>query len=67
MVARFLPNIIHESQIGFIRSRCIFDNVVLLWDVMALVDRSMPSSAIMLVDFEKAYDIVLWPFLENVM
>ena len=26
-LARFLLNNIHESQMGFIRSKCIFDNV----------------------------------------
>ena len=34
---------------------------------MALAGRSISSSAILLLDFEKAYDRVLWPFLENVM
>ena len=34
---------------------------------MALADRSVSSSAILMLDFEKAYDRVLWPFLENVM
>ena len=40
---------------------CIFDNVLLLWEVMALADHSVSSLAILMLDFEKAYDGVLWP------
>ena len=66
-ITSFLPDIIHENQTGFIRGRCIFDNVLLLWEVMALADSTASSSAILMLDFEKAYDRVLWPFLERVM
>ena len=41
--------------------------MLLLWEVMVLADRSVPSFVILLVEFEKAYHRVLWPFLENVM
>ena len=34
---------------------------------MALADHSVSSSTILMVDFEKAYNRVLWPYLENVM
>ena len=66
-LASFLPDIIHDNQTGFVKNRCIFDNVLLLWEAMALADRSVSSSTILMLDFEKAYDRVLWPFLENVM
>ena len=58
-MARFLPDIIHESQTWLISSRCIFHNVLLLWEAMALANRSVSSPTILLVDFEKAYDRVL--------
>ena len=66
-LASFLPDIIHDNQTGFVKNRCIFDNVLLLWEAMALAGRSVSSSAILMLDFEKAYDRVQWPFLENVM
>ena len=58
-LASFLPDIIHDKQTRFVKNMCIFDNVLLLWEAMALADCSVSSSTILILDFEKAFDRVL--------
>ena len=62
-----LPSIIHDTQSGFLQDRSIFDNIFLFWEMTALAQHHKQSLAILLLDFEKAYDKVDWDFLEAVL
>ena len=62
-----LPSIIHDTQSGFLQDRSIFDNIFLFWEMTALAQHHKQSLAILLLDFEKAYDKVDWDFLEVVL
>ena len=62
-----LPSIIHDTQSGFLQDRSIFDNIFLFWEMTALAKHHKQSLAILLLDFEKAYDKVDWNFLEAVL
>ena len=57
-----LPSIIHDTQSGFLQDRSIFDNIFLFWEMTALAKHHKQSLAILLLDFEKAYDKVDWTF-----
>ena len=58
-----LPSIIHDTQSGFLQDWSIFDNIFLFWEMTALAQHHKQSLAILLLDFEKAYDKVDWDFL----
>ncbi|MCO5586555.1 hypothetical protein L7F22_040496 [Adiantum nelumboides] len=60
----FLSYSIHSSQIGFVQYRSILDNVVTFYEAVEWALQMEQPTAIMLLDFEKAYDKVDWVFLE---
>ncbi|MCO5573599.1 hypothetical protein L7F22_027371 [Adiantum nelumboides] len=63
----FLPDLIHSSQIGFVQDRSILDNVVTFYEAVEWARQTGQPTAIMLLDFEKAYDRVEWGFLEDTL
>ncbi|MCO5605166.1 hypothetical protein L7F22_059346 [Adiantum nelumboides] len=54
----FLPDLIHSSQTGFVQDRSILDNVVTFYEAVEWACQTGQPTAIMLLDFEKAYDRV---------
>ena len=62
-----LPSIIHDTQSGFVQDRSIFYNIFLFWEMVALAQQNKQQMAVLLLDFEKAYDKVEWDFLEAVL
>ena len=63
----FLTDIIHNTQTGFLQDRSILDNIFLFWEVVAISQERKEDLAILLLDFEKAYDRVDWSFLRGTM
>ncbi|MCO5552957.1 hypothetical protein L7F22_006477 [Adiantum nelumboides] len=61
----FLPDLIYSSQTGFVQDRSILDNVVTFYEAVEWAHQTGQPTAIMLLDFEKAYDRVDWGFLET--
>ena len=58
---RFQPmlgKLIHDTQIGFVKERSILDNIFTLWEAVSLAWLRGKPLAILLLDFEKAYDRV---------
>ncbi len=49
------------------KERSILDNIFTFWEAVALAKKSKQEIAILLLDFEKAYDRVDWSFLEGRM
>ena len=47
--------------------RSILDNILIFWEAVSLARLRGTPLAILLLDFEKAYDQVDWSFLEEVM
>ena len=62
-----LESLIHPTQTGFIKDRNILDNIFTFWEVVLLALMRDESMAVLLLDFEKAYDRVDWAFLEATM
>ena len=57
---RILKDVIPPEQTGFIPSRSISENIILLQDAIHYAKRHNPSAIILALDFEKAYDRVQW-------
>ena len=49
------------------QGRSILDNIYLFWETVAILQERKEDLAIMLDDFEKAYDRVDWSFLRGTM
>ena len=59
-----LPKIISSWQTGFVPSRDIVDNIMLVQELSRDLDRHLLHPNLMLkLDMEKAYDQVEWAFL----
>ncbi|XP_074289139.1 uncharacterized protein LOC141614280 [Silene latifolia] len=62
-----LPELISDSQGGFIKGRSIVENILICQDIVRLYNRkSVSSRFLMKVDMKKAYDSVSWEFLEEI-
>ncbi|XP_059069967.1 uncharacterized protein LOC131859829 [Cryptomeria japonica] len=58
-----LPKFIGPSQTGFIKGRYILENLITSWEAMDWAKNSHQNTAMLLLDFEKAYDKVEWKFI----
>ena len=47
------------------QERSIFDNVFLFWELTGMAMKNKEDLAVLLLDFEKAYDRVDWDFMEG--
>lgn len=62
-----LPKLIHSDQTGFIKGRHIGQNVRLLEDILEYTDIKKIPGIPLFIDFEKAFDTIEWPFIQNVL
>ena len=62
-----LETLIHPTQTGFVKGRSILDNIFTFWEAVSIARLREEDMAILLLDFEKAYDRVDWGFLEGTM
>ncbi|GBG90778.1 hypothetical protein CBR_g51285 [Chara braunii] len=58
-----LPSLIHPTQTGFVPGREILTNAIMAREVLHRAADTVPPVAVLLLDFEKAYDRVRWRFL----
>jgi hypothetical protein len=50
-----------------VKGRCIFDNVLMVNERLEWAITSQQPHTLLLLDFEKAYDIVSWRFLKDIV
>jgi hypothetical protein len=55
--------VVSSTQSAFIKGRNILEGVVILHETVHKLHREKHNGVILKLDFEKAYDKVLWPFL----
>ena len=62
-----LESLIYATQTGFVKERSILDNIFTFWEAVSLARLEESPSAVLLLNFKKAYDRVDWDFLEETM
>ena len=62
-IQKVLPKLIQADQVGYMKNRYIGENIRIIEDIMNYTDLERLPGFIILVDFEKAFDSVEWPFL----
>ena len=62
-----IDKLISGDQSGFISGRYIGDNTRIVYDLMQFVDEKDIPGLLLLIDFEKAYDLLSWSFIKNVL
>lgn len=67
-LAPLLPNLISPNQSGFIKSRSISENVMLVQELVHNIPRSnKDGNVVFKLDMSKAYYRVSWPFLCQIL
>ena len=56
--------VIGENQTGFVKGRNILEGVLVLHEVIHELKQSKRKGSILKIDFEKAYDKVIWDLIE---
>ena len=59
----YISKIIDPDQVGYIKNRYIGENIRTIFDLMSYTAFKDIEGYIALIDFEKAFDSVEWPFL----
>jgi hypothetical protein len=60
-------NVIQPSQTAFLLGQYIFEGVMILHETIHELHRKKLNGAIFKVDFKKAYDKVIWTFLQQTL
>ena len=66
-LTKIAGRIISSNQTAFIPGRNILDGVVILQEVLHKLRVKKQQGIVLKLDFEKAYDMVDWSFLEEVL
>ena len=60
-----LPKLIDNGQTGFLKGRSIEENIRLIDGITKYTAEKSIPGLLLFLDFEKAFDTVEWPFLQN--
>ena len=66
-IKKVLNKLINEDQTGFIAGRYIGENIRNLYDLLHYTEKNKIPGLLLLIDFEKAFDSVAWPFIYKVL
>ena len=62
-----LPNVISESQAGFIKGRFIGETTRIIYDVLDYCKTNNIPGLLLTIDFEKAFDTIDWDFIDKTL
>ena len=60
---KVIPSLINSDQVGYIKGRNICENIRIIEDLISFTAMNKSPGFLSLIDFEKAFDTVEWPFL----
>ena len=66
-IKEVLPNIINETQTGYIKGRQIFQSIRIIQDIMEVTKNENLPGIMLFIDFEKAFDSIEWAFLSKAL
>lgn len=66
-LAKVVELVISENQSAFVGKKHILDSILVLNESVDYVKKEKKQSFVFKVDFEKAYDSILWEFLDDMM
>ena len=66
-LGKVLPDIISPNQTGFVKNRCIGENVRLISDVIDFTKAKQTQGITLFLDFKKAFDSIEWEYLHKVL
>lgn len=61
-----ISDLISDNQSGFVAGRQLVDGVLIASEVINYVKRAKVESVLLKLDFEKAYDMVRWDYLDEI-
>ena len=64
-VKTVLPQPILDDQKGFLKGRCVGENIQLLSDTLLYASKHRIPGLLLMTDFEKAFESVAWSFIEK--
>ena len=62
-----ISDLVNEEQTACIKNRNIAMNARMIADIFEYAESSNTSGALLMLDFEKAFDSIEWPFIMNVL
>ena len=62
-----IGNVISPEQSGYVKNRFIGTNIRAILDIVEQIEKSNNTGILLLLDFEKAFDSVEWPFIISVL
>ena len=62
---KVISDLVNYDQVGYIKGRYIGENVRIIEDMMIYTSKNKIPGFIVLIDYEKAFDMVEWDFLFN--
>ena len=66
-IEHVLPSLIHPDQTGFMKGRYIRQNITLINDTIQQTELQKIPGILLLLDFQKAFDTLEWPFIQNTL
>ena len=66
-LSKFLPNLVHKDQKGFIAGRSIHENLLDIQALLSACDNLNTEGILILLDFQKAFDSIGWSFIRSVL
>ena len=65
LLKQVLPKLIDNDQTGFLKGRSVAENIRLIDGIIKYTAEKSIPGLLLFLDFEKAFDTVEWPFLQN--
>ena len=66
-IERVLPSLIRPDQTSFMKGRYIGQNIRLINDIIQQTELQKIPGILLLLDFQKAFDTLQWPFIQNTL
>ena len=60
---KVVGTIVSSDQVGYVKNRFIGENIRIIDDIVLITSQQNHSGIIAIIDFEKAFDTIEWPFL----